>query len=131
MSDLPPVMRDTEEPGYVWFDNIKCWVRIEDAYMVLDVLDEIGQADFASKRHGTRHVRNLGCKGPLCKKALRDWRRTQYEASMKIFRPIRRFDDLLDRMLEVYDNFHGVIWPAPTMPEPELQDIFFGDLLAA
>jgi len=37
-----------------------------------DVHEELGNARYIHLRHGERHTRNQGCKGPLCKKSLRD-----------------------------------------------------------
>jgi hypothetical protein len=38
---------------------------------MLELIDD----DYNGMAHGRRHTRNMGCDGPLCRKALRDWQR--------------------------------------------------------
>lgn len=49
--------------------------------LLTDVIHEIEDYRYRDLRHGTRHTRNQGCTGPLCKKALRDWQRERAAAA--------------------------------------------------
>lgn len=41
----------------------------------MSVVAELSDPDYCNAEHGKRSTRNLGCTGPLCMKALRDWAR--------------------------------------------------------
>lgn len=67
--------------------------------LIVELCMEVNDPEFASQRHGQRHTRNLGCKGPLCQKALRDWQRERllrmHEERGTIPRPYRRSRDMV------------------------------------
>lgn len=56
-------------------------VPSEHNQLFMDVHQELGDERYRDLRHGTRHTRNQGCTGPLCKKALRDWQRERAAAA--------------------------------------------------
>jgi hypothetical protein len=73
-TDLPPVLlAELEKP-----DN-------------LDILEELQDAEFASRQHYSRATYAEGCHGPLCRKAERDRGRERNEkraaAKGRIYRP--------------------------------------------
>lgn len=43
--------------------------------LLMEIVHEVEDYRYRNLRHGSRHTRNQGCTGPLCKKALRDWQR--------------------------------------------------------
>ena len=64
------------------------------AGLVREIMDELNDEKYMSLRHGERHTRNRGCKGPLCQKAQRDWWREHHRRDNKArglaTRPYRR-----------------------------------------
>lgn len=54
---------------------------ISERNLIFEIHAEISDPDYLNYRHGTRHTRNKGCVGPLCRKALRDWQRDRLARS--------------------------------------------------
>lgn len=72
---------------------------IGEQQLIYELNDELNDPRYMDLRHGARHTRNMGCTGPLCKKAMRDWQRertAQWHARRGTTpRPYRRSIDLV------------------------------------
>lgn len=104
---MPPAMLKEEEPGYIYYERAGIWVYLEDFHVVIEVARETANRDITS-RHGTRATKNRGCKGPLCRKALRD----DLYGGAKSLR-YQRLEELLDTLQGV----HNDEWVASLTPE--------------
>lgn len=111
--ELPPVVSNEWAPGYMICPVLEMWVLAHEYTIVLDVYQEINQYDFRGRKHGTCHLKNLGCKGPLCKKAKRDYvRRNDTSTSEAYKRKWARYDELL----ELLQKWHETELAKPVPP---------------
>lgn len=105
-SDPPPLVCNEPASGYLYFSELDIYVLVEEFSIIFDVAQEINQIQFAGKRHGTRHLKNLGCKGPLCKKAQRDYVRTSDSSTSESYgrRRWARYDELLEMLQLLHER---------------------------
>lgn len=103
--ELPPCISSEAAPGYIEEPLLGIFVYIEDYHLVFDVYEELNQYRFEGKRHGTRHLKNQGCKGPLCRKAQRDHVRAADLPPTEVYRRRwARYDDLLARLQAYHEE---------------------------
>jgi hypothetical protein len=101
VSDRSVFVKDSA-PEYVYVPFLKLHVHVEDMGVVLDIRRELENELFRGRKHGTRHVRNLRCNGPLCAKALRDWMRNRKGSRANA--RIARYDSLIDIATRLHYN---------------------------
>lgn len=75
--------------------------QIDHRALMAEMNVEIADERFATRTHGKRATYDVGCRGPLCRKALRDAaRRTYAERSPGTMKPRGTRSRLLDIYIE-------------------------------
>lgn len=100
-----PVFSKTPVEGWMFSIHVGGYISDEGAAMLLEAHIEQKDESFNS-RHGTRHCRNMGCLGPMCAKAARDYVRNRRGRGSRINTRHKygKFDSLLDHLQQQYDR---------------------------
>lgn len=81
--------------NWVYVSQINSYIPKEHLETALEVLQEVANPAFQQREHGKPAVYNEGCRGPLCRKTLRDRKHKSRDTELiKHFR-VRDLDPLL------------------------------------
>lgn len=102
---LLTVLADCETPGWAYSEFVDAWLHDLGVEMLNNAVAELDDPSFTS-RHGTRNTKNLGCQGPLCSKASRDYMREYRppEYGKRWSRKYSKFDTLLLRIQALHNE---------------------------
>lgn len=102
-----------------------------------DILSELNDIQYASRRHGTKNIYTQGCRGPLCRKKLRDTssHRRAFQNCTPYSKPAERDTELIlaqafhDFLLDQLGRIYTV--PAYIQHLPEYTDalVLFNEYL--
>lgn len=92
---ISPFLVKFTVPGWIHIPELSLHAHPAHADIIKQVRSELSDLRFTGKEHGTRSLRVQGCKGPLCRKAQRDWaaqyRRDKAKAAGTAFVPRPQF----------------------------------------
>lgn len=85
-----PVLSNRPNDGYRWIAEIGFFVDSAHTRIIQEILAELVDAKYKVVDHGKLYTRNRGCRGPLCRYALRSYnrslRRIHAEQDRRLFR---------------------------------------------
>lgn len=107
MPDKAKIAREKVDETWKFVPEMLMFVGPEEFNVVEEMREELSHPDWLGESHGHRRLYRRGCRGPLCKKAARDYGRKYmreaqgYGERTRVTRA-QKYDVLLDLYLSEY-----------------------------